>query len=368
MVNRLTQKPELVHKAKPLYAYFHKYESQFGELAQIAMLEKRMAELFPEDPKLAHFNARYSTDKFDPIAARIIVSPTTQLRPKLLMPSIEQATSLQNSPRPPPFATRASPAPPQFLPATNSPKRPFPADDFDEAGNNPPRKIQRNDFGEFQRGASPLKGAAGRRLDQQRRMQAGQGGAASYTAAPAPIARDITFLLGQIPRADLYDFHRFNPLKITNLLRDTHVPEYSVWKNSGAARQGPPPSSSDYSYGGGGGGGGYSRDSPAPGTGVGRPLSPYPSDRGPLPPAPYRQTPIGRPGSAGGGGGGYEPPPPVGYPGAPPPPLPHGFGIPPPTATGQFDAPPPTGGGGGWPPYPGYGQGVPPPGSGRYPY
>ncbi|EAQ83277.1 hypothetical protein CHGG_09681 [Chaetomium globosum CBS 148.51] len=217
VVNRLTQKPELVHKAKPLYSYFHKYESQFGELAQIAKLEKRMAELFPEDPKLAHFTARYSTDKFDPITARIIVSPVTQLRPKLLMPSIEQGTSLQNSPRPPPFATRASPAP-QFLPATNSPKRPLPADDFDE----PPRKIQRNDFGEFQRGASPLKGAAGRRLDQQRRMQ-GQG-VTSYTTTPAPIARDITFLMGQIPRADFYDFQRFDPTKVTNLLRETTEP------------------------------------------------------------------------------------------------------------------------------------------------
>ncbi|KAL2261287.1 hypothetical protein VTK26DRAFT_4478 [Humicola hyalothermophila] len=362
VVSRLTQKPETVHKAKPLYAYFHKYESQFGELAQITMLEKRMAELFPEDPKLAHFNARYSTEKFDPIAARIIVSPATQLRPKLLMPSIEQATSLQNSPRPPPFATRASPAP-QFMPATNSPKRPFPADDFDEP--NPPRKIPRNDFGEFQRGASPLKGAAGRRLDQQRRMQAGQG-AASYTAAPAPIARDITFLLSQIPRADLYDYHRFNPAKMTNLLRETPVPEYSVWKSTNAAR--PPPS--EYPSGGGQYGGAYpqSRDSPAPG--AGRPLSPYPSDRsGRLPPAPYRQAgPPIRPGSA----GGYEPPPPtLGYAAQGPPP-PHQYTIPQPTATGQFDtaagaaAPPPA-----WPPYPGYGGvggGGYPPAPPRYPY
>ncbi|KAK4242908.1 hypothetical protein C8A03DRAFT_39853 [Achaetomium macrosporum] len=338
VVNRLTQKPETVHKAKPLYAYFHKYESQFGELAQIAKLEKRMAELFPEDPKLAHFNARYSTDKFDPIAARIIVSPATQLRPKLLIPSVEQATSLQNSPRPPPFASRASPAS-QLLPATNSPKRPLPADDFDE----PPRKIQRNDFGEFQRGASPLKGAAGRRLDQQRRMQ-GQS-AASYTTVPAPIARDITFLLSQIPRADLYDFHHFNPVKMTNLLRDTPVPEYHVWKNTRQA--------TDYSsqYGG------YqNRDSPAP---VGRPLSPYVSGdgtRGRMPPlsaAQYGQSTI-RPGSS----GSYEPPPAV-YAQGPPPPQ-TGYAHPPPA---QYDG----GAGTAWPPYPppsmtqpGYG-GPPPP-------
>jgi cleavage stimulation factor subunit 3 len=338
VVNRLTQKPELVHKAKPLYSYFHKYESQFGELAQIAKLEKRMAELFPEDPKLAHFTARYSTDKFDPITARIIVSPVTQLRPKLLMPSIEQGTSLQNSPRPPPFATRASPAP-QFLPATNSPKRPLPADDFDE----PPRKIQRNDFGEFQRGASPLKGAAGRRLDQQRRMQ-GQG-VTSYTTTPAPIARDITFLMGQIPRADFYDFQRFDPTKVTNLLRETVVPDYSAWKNS---RQ---PSDHPSQFGG------YqNRDSPAP---IGRPLSPYVGGdgaRGRMPPAsaaPYRQSSM-RPGSS----GSYEPPPAV-YAQGPPPPQ-TGYAQPPPM---QYDG----GAAGAWPPYPplptvqqGYG-GPPPP-------
>ncbi|KAK3290695.1 uncharacterized protein B0H64DRAFT_54328 [Chaetomium fimeti] len=356
VVNRLTQKPELVHKAKLLYTYFHKYESQFGELAQIAKLEKRMAELFPEDPKLAHFTARYSTDKFDPITARIIVSPTTQLRPKLLMPSIEQGTSLQNSPRPPPFATRASPAP-QFFPAINSPKRPLPADDFDE----PPRKIQRSDFGEFQRGASPLKGAAGRRLDQQRRMQ-GQS-TTSYTATPVPIARDITFLMGQIPRADLYDFHRFNPTKVTNLLRETMVPEYAAWKNSRQPSDHPGQFST---Y--------QNRDSPAP---IGRPLSPYvggDAARGRMPPtaaAPYRQSSM-RPGSS----GSYEPPPAV-YAQGPPPPQ-AGYAQPPPM---QYDG----GAAAGWPSYPPpptmqqgyagpppphlYGQAPPPPQGGypRYP-
>ncbi|KAK4143046.1 uncharacterized protein C8A04DRAFT_37772 [Dichotomopilus funicola] len=333
VVNRLTQNPELVHKAKPLYAYFHKYESQFGELAQIDKLEKRMAELYPDDPKLSHFTARYSTDKFDPIAARIIVSPITQLRPKLLMPSIEQGPSLQNSPRPLPFATRASPAAPPFMPVTNSPKRPLPNDDFDE----PPRKIQRNDFGEFQRGASPLKGAAGRRLDQQRRMQ-GQG-AASYTATPAPIARDITFLLSQIPRPDLYDFHRFSPARVANLLRDTVVPEYSAWKTS---RQGSDHPSQFGGY--------LNRDSPAP---TGRPMSPYiggDSSRS----RSYRQSSL-RPGSS----GSYEPPPAA-------------FAQGPPAPQAGYSAPPPVQYEGGavptWQPYPpqsavqqGYPAAPPPP-------
>jgi len=367
VVNRLTQKPETVHKAKVLYNYFHKYESQFGELSQIAKLEKRMAELFPEDPKLATFSARYSTDKFDPIAARIIVSPATQLRPKQLMPSIEQPNSLHNSPRPLPYATRHSPHP-QFQPSTDSPKRPLAADDFDE----PPRKIQRNDFQEFQRGASPLKGAAGRRLDQQRRMQ-GQG-AASYTAAPAPIARDITFLMSVIPRAETYDYHRINPSKMVNLIRDTAVPDHSTWKNNKdgpsnvALRGGHGPAhnrqvSSDFP----GQYGFQSRDSPAP---QGRPMSPYTGEaaRGRLAPASatYRQSSL-RPGSS----GSYEPPPAMFSQQGPPPPQQYSH-PPAPVMIGQFDPnswqqqPPPYGAPppqiyGAPPPNMGYTQGPPPP-------
>jgi len=326
-----------------------------------------MAELFPEDPKLATFSARYSTDKFDPIAARIIVSPATQLRPKQLMPSIEQPNSLHNSPRPLPYATRHSPHP-QFQPSTDSPKRPLAADDFDE----PPRKIQRNDFQEFQRGASPLKGAAGRRLDQQRRMQ-GQG-AASYTAAPAPIARDITFLMSVIPRAETYDYHRINPSKMVNLIRDTAVPDHSTWKNNKdgpsnvALRGGHGPAhnrqvSSDFP----GQYGFQSRDSPAP---QGRPMSPYTGEaaRGRLAPASatYRQSSL-RPGSS----GSYEPPPAMFSQQGPPPPQQYSH-PPAPVMIGQFDPnswqqqPPPYGAPppqiyGAPPPNMGYTQGPPPP-------
>ncbi|CRK19687.1 hypothetical protein BN1723_011960, partial [Verticillium longisporum] len=128
-VNRLTQKPEKKHRAKMLYRYFHKYEAQFGELSSVAGLERRMAELWPEDPKLSHFTERYSVDSFDPIAYRLIISPAVQLRPNLIMPSIEQATSVRDAtplpvappvpvpvPAPAPTTVRqtASPAP-QYL-------------------------------------------------------------------------------------------------------------------------------------------------------------------------------------------------------------------------------------------------------------
>jgi cleavage stimulation factor subunit 3 len=304
VVNRLTQKPESVHKAKPLYAYFHRFESQFGELAQISKLEKRMAELFPEDPRLSHFIARFSTDKFDPIAARIIISPATQLKPKFpIMSSIEQrrSASVQNSPCP---QARAQPSPrPQYPQARDSPKRPFPTDGMDDL---PPRKALRGEQQEFIRGASPLKGAAGRRLDQQRR------GGASHTSTAPVIPRDVTFLLGLIPPAHTYNAQRFPPNRMVKILQDTHIPDFATWRNThqnqGQRYNGQPSShnrqaSSDYP--------GHhafnSRDSPNPQGG--RPNSPYTGDggaRGRLVPgaATYRQS-SQRPGSS----GSYEPPP-----------------------------------------------------------
>ncbi|OLN96066.1 mRNA 3'-end-processing protein RNA14 [Colletotrichum chlorophyti] len=211
-VNRLTQKEEKKDQAKALYSYFHKYESQFGELSSIAELEKRMAELWPNDPKLALFANRFSVETFDPIAYRLIISPAVQLRPKMLIPTIEQQpTSVRQTPMPPPIRQTVSPAP-QYIGAINSPKRPFVSDDFEEL--NRPRKLAR--------GESPLKGAAGRRLDQQRRNQG------------APLSRDITFLLGILPQAQAYAHSpgafRLNAPNLVSLIRDVPVPDYSTYK------------------------------------------------------------------------------------------------------------------------------------------
>lgn len=226
-MSRLTAKPELLQKAKPLYSYFHKYESNYGELSQIRKLEQRMAELFPEDPKLLRFASRYSSDNFDPTAVRPIVSPASQMRPKSsLLPSIENPASVTDSPRPQ-YAQENSPRP-QYLQTTNSPKRPFPTEELENELNRP-RKLAR--------GESPLKGAAGRRLDQQKRMQQAQGVPQwQANAAPFVIPRDITFLLSIIPRADLYMSTKFNAEAMVRLLSQTNIPDYMTWK---AAREQP---------------------------------------------------------------------------------------------------------------------------------
>lgn len=227
VVNRLAQKPELLPKAKPLYAYFHKYESQYGELSQISKLEQRMAEVFPEDPKLLRFASRFSSEGFDPTAVRLIISPTTQMRPKALMQSIERQPSMPHSPPVYPFAAEASRSPrPMMLQATNSPKRPFPVDEL-ENELNAPRKLAR--------GASPLKGAAGRRLDQQKRLQGTPGSAPPFT-----IPRDITFLLNIIPPAATYTSTKFKPDAMVRLLRETIVPDFKTWDLARQQSEAPP--------------------------------------------------------------------------------------------------------------------------------
>lgn len=221
-VSRLTAKPELLPKAKPLYSYFHKYESKYGELSQIRKLEQRMAELFPEDPKLLRFASRYSGDSFDPTAVRPIVSPASQMRPKNIVQSIEKPASVLDSPRPQ-YIQDNSPRP-QYIQQTNSPKRPLPTEDL-ESDLNRPRKLAR--------GESPLKGAAGRRLDQQKRMQQAQGAPQwQSNAPPFVIPRDVTFLLSIIPRADLYTATKFNPEAMVRLLNQTNIPDYMAWKAS----------------------------------------------------------------------------------------------------------------------------------------
>ena len=112
-------------------------------------------------------------------------------------------------------------------PSGNSPKRPLRFYGDEESESERPRKVQR--------GESPLKGAAGRRLDQAKRMH---GGPQQWErAAPvASIPRDITFLLSIIPRAEDYTAKYFVPERMVELLARTRVPEYGEWKRERESR------------------------------------------------------------------------------------------------------------------------------------
>lgn len=206
-VRRLSSKPETVYKTKPMFAFLHDYESRYGELGQVINLEVRMRELFPEDPTLSQFAHRHSTNNFDPVAARPVIS-LSQTRPRSITFADQQQMSFQGTP------TRYP-----DVPSMDSPKRPFPLDDFED--DNRPRK--------FARAESPLKGIPARRPDQLKRPPQANGGAYSggqYRPQPsaAPLPRDVVHLLSIIPPASAYNAGRFSAEKLVDLIRRIDIP------------------------------------------------------------------------------------------------------------------------------------------------
>jgi len=231
-VNNLAQKPENIQRAKPLYAYFHGFEARYGELSQIAKLEQRMRDLYPEDPALSLFSSRFTGQGFDPTALRPIISPATQARPKVALSSIEQPHSIVNSPRP------SISLPYQ---GTLSPKRPLEDSDNESI---PPRKVAR--------GQSPLRGAAGRRLNQKNqtglRNEIQQNGATPAPAIlpPPPLPQGVLMLLSLIPRANTYNAARFDPERMVNLLRNVDISKAQLNRAPPAAT--PQASTTPYQY------------------------------------------------------------------------------------------------------------------------
>lgn len=187
--------PISVAKSKPLFAFFHDFESRYGELPQIVRLEARMKELFPEDPALQQFSSRYRTPGFNPMSVHPIVS-TSQTQPKpALQPSVG-VSGLTNSPIQKVI---------DQITTFNSPKRPFPMDDEDEEEGRP-QKIAR--------GESPFKTTQIRKLPQPQ----------PQIRLPAPLPPPIMHVLSILPKASLYTDTRFDPAAIHKLIRDVHLP------------------------------------------------------------------------------------------------------------------------------------------------
>lgn len=80
MVGRLTANAATAERAKPLFHFLHEYESRYGELSQITRLEKRMHDLYPDDPNLGGFSKRFVSPTFDPTVVVPLISPQ-QMRP-----------------------------------------------------------------------------------------------------------------------------------------------------------------------------------------------------------------------------------------------------------------------------------------------
>ncbi|KAJ5361018.1 hypothetical protein N7541_001862 [Penicillium brevicompactum] len=201
-VRKLASNPESVHKAKPIFSFLHGYESRYGDLTQVINLETRMRELYPEDPALAQFAHRYASPTFDPTSVRHILSPS-QTRQKS-----DNAGYLTT--------TQASPAQNYADMSLNSPKRPYPTDDYDDESR--PRK--------FARAESPMKGGQARRPDQPKRVQQLNGQNTSYKpqGSPAPLPREVVTLLSIIPPAHSYNISRLSPEKMIELLHHVNIP------------------------------------------------------------------------------------------------------------------------------------------------
>jgi len=87
----------------------------------------------------------------------------------------------------------------------------------DESDNEtlPPRKLAR--------GESPLKGAAGRRLDAAKRNLAAGAAGTPVSAPVIPLPREVMFLLSIIPPAHTYTAATFSPSKLVDLLRSVDL-------------------------------------------------------------------------------------------------------------------------------------------------
>jgi len=196
-----------------------------------------MSDLFPEDPALVPFSRRFQEQGFDPTVIRPIISPSTQARPKKVA-GIDEAP-----PQSPPNRLNTD---------FNSPKRPLPIEDSDTEG--PPAKVARNVHD-----MSPLKGlkgAAGRRLDQQNRNRSQdmpqfnqQHPMPMQPFPPPPLPRDVMFLLRIIPNAETYmPATKFDADAMVRLIRNTNIPtsvndlpQHAAGRGGPPIHQGPPP-------------------------------------------------------------------------------------------------------------------------------
>lgn len=212
-------------KCRPLFVFMHDYESKYGDLGQIHKLEKRMADLYPEEPDISRFSNRFSLPTFDAMHAQLLLSPT-QAQPKTEMPMVAAPPQAMPS-----IEERRSPkAAPEILlgpngPYVASPKRPLEDSDTDT----PQRK--------FMRAESPLKGAAGMRMQGKATMTASSGGGgggfatktfvpaniAAQQAGPVPLPPTIDAFLRILPNAMSYNGVRFDPTKLVQYMPSVNL-------------------------------------------------------------------------------------------------------------------------------------------------
>lgn len=235
-------------RCRPLIAYMHDFESKYGDLAQIHKIEKRMSELYPDEPESSRFSLRLALPTFDAMHAQLILSPT-QAQPKPVEQLVAAAATRPAVSIEGPSSPRTGAAPEILLgpngPYVASPKRPLDGDSDNEG---PQRK--------FMRAESPLKGAAGVRMTSQ--TTGGKGGFATKTfvpnnapaglpqpplqapppmaMGPPPLPPQIESILRVIPSSTSYIVNggvKFDAHKMTGLMQNVNVEQARVLYQSG---------------------------------------------------------------------------------------------------------------------------------------
>ncbi|KAI0352491.1 Suf-domain-containing protein [Trametes cingulata] len=102
-------------KARPLWDRWARHEYQYGDLAAAQKLEKRMAEVYPNDPPIKRFAERHKYLNIDAIAVRDLGFVLGRARSNGSGGTLARNETLQSF---------ASPQPKETLPAPSSSKRP----------------------------------------------------------------------------------------------------------------------------------------------------------------------------------------------------------------------------------------------------
>ena len=220
-------------KCRPLFDFMLDYESKYGDLAQIHKLERRMADLYPEELDVSRFSNRFALPSFDAMHAQIIISPT-QAQPK-------DPSSQLEAPQQPTVTVKEvnTPKGPEILlgpngPYVASPKRPLEDSDTES----PQRKYFRPE--------SPLKGAAGARM--QGKTGAGQSGGGfstktyippnalgpmGATVGPPMLPPQIEAVLRMLPNAATYNSTRLDAARLVVFLPSINIEHARALHNAG---------------------------------------------------------------------------------------------------------------------------------------
>lgn len=219
-------------KSRLLLGYMHTFESNYGDLDKIHKIEKRLRDMFPSEPDVATFAKRFALPSFDALSVQLVISPT-QAQPKTAVEAQQAAAAIVSQAVP--SIEEPGKSPPSRLelgphgPYVASPKRGLEDSDNDT----PARK--------FMRAESPLKGAAGRRMNPQQAAPpvppgsssgAGGGGFVTKTFVPgqtggppvaaahhpAPLPYPLHDLLNKLPAARFYTVNHFDAARMVELV------------------------------------------------------------------------------------------------------------------------------------------------------